>query len=210
MTDDALTDLTYTVQDPVPTGGSTVNATEQTFPTMNGVLSAYAAWEREMFAHPDDAERYAEVLSLTRQQLRDMRLGNRVDEQMIGHGNRVTPLDPDEVSRLITAGVAVQMPTPKTARQEAEDDLVRAGLAPILAGLPIPQLDAVRHVHWFQHSLREAGAALAIDKRAVTFRLERAYAYIKASIPVDGYRRVRQWLVAQGQKDRAAKEVNAA
>jgi DNA-directed RNA polymerase specialized sigma24 family protein len=205
MTDDPR-DLAYTVQDPIPTGGSTA-MTEQTFPTLNGVLSAYAAWEREMFAHPDEAERYAEVLSLTRQQLRDMRLGNHIDSQKFGADDvRVTPLDPDEVSRLIMAGAAVEVPARKTARQEAEDDLVRAGLAPIMAALPIPQLDAVKLIHWSQLSLREAGAHLSIHERSVRDRLNRAYASIKAAIPVDGYRRVRQYLVAEGQKDRAQKE----
>lgn len=201
-------EVAYEMQGPQPNSEGSDPITEQTFPTLHGVLQSYRLLEREMFAHPEDAERYAEMLSLTRQQMRDHRMGDSVDSQKFGARDmRVTPADPDEVQRLMLLGVATKVPREKNARQVAEDDLLRAGLAPILASLPIPQLDAVRHVHWFQSSIRETAASLGVHRSSVVDRLNRAYASIAAAIPVTGYRAVRTWLVGRGQQDRATREV---
>lgn len=183
----------------------------QTIPTLPGVLTSYRVLEREMFADPDNAERYAELLKLTRSQVRDFLLGHRTDPQRFGGGDqRVPAYSPENIQRLLTYKIAKRIPREKTARQVAEDDLLAAGLAPILASLTIAQLDAVRHVHWFQFSQQEAADSLHIARASVRERLAGAYAKVRAAIPADGYRKVVAWLISQGQKDRAVREVQAA
>jgi predicted DNA-binding protein (UPF0251 family) len=178
-------------------------------PTSSGVRSVYADLERSMFGS-DDPDRIAEILALARAQMSDDVSKDRPQKL---EGGRVHPVDPEVFERMVPEGAPMKihgryrqqrrrlLPTyrEKTARQLAEDELLRAGLAPILSDLTVAQADALRHVHWYSLPYREAAARLGVATTSLTQRLNSAYRKIRAAIPVIDYRAVREYLISAGR-----------
>jgi predicted DNA-binding protein (UPF0251 family) len=151
---------------------------------------AYSAVEAQQFSDPDDRDRLAEILALTRAQTQDDISADRPQRMGAGGSAVVLPHDPDSLESYAyerdslgrQTGKRGRIVRPKTARELWEDQMLAAGFQPILESLTVAQQDAIRLVWREGMTRREAAAVLGIKHQAVNDRLTGAYAKIRAAL----------------------------